>query len=56
MNYKEELERLNTLFVKEKYWEILRNVSWIFEIALKDLYRQQIEFFNRNIDNEILSK
>jgi len=55
MDYSVELERINTLLSNKEYKTIVRDVGWLFEMALKDLYNQQIEFFERNKDNTILA-
>ena len=55
MDYNNELEKINTSLSNKHYKTIVRDVGWLFEIALKDLYRQQIEFFERNKDNTILA-
>jgi predicted RNA-binding Zn-ribbon protein involved in translation (DUF1610 family)/uncharacterized protein with HEPN domain len=56
MDYNVELEKIDTLLTKKQYKTIVRDVGWLFEMALKDLYKQQIDFFERNKDNAILAK
>ena len=56
MNYIEELEKIDKLLANKHYQTIIRNIGWLFEMAFKDLYKQQIDFFERNKSNPILSK
>ena len=56
IDYNKELEDLERFLREEQYEEVVRNVGWIFEMALKELYRLQIDFFELNKDNEILVK
>jgi len=56
IDYKNELEKIEALLVKKRYGTIIKEVGWLFEISLKDLYKQQINFFERNINNPILKQ
>jgi RNA polymerase subunit RPABC4/transcription elongation factor Spt4 len=56
MDYKEELRKIDKLLSDQSYNIIIRNVGWLFEIAMKEIYKKQIDFFETNISNEILSK
>ena len=56
MDYNKELERLASLLSYKQYATIIKDVAWIFEMALKELYIQQINFFERHKNNSILNK
>ena len=56
MEYKKELKRIDALLSNKQYRTIARDVGWLFEMALKELYRRQIDFFEANPDNKYLLK
>jgi RNA polymerase subunit RPABC4/transcription elongation factor Spt4 len=56
IDYHKELERLDKHLTNKNYTTIIREIGYVFEMALKDLYTQQIEFFERNKNNKILNK
>ena len=55
IDYHLELNRIESYLVERKYTTVVKDVGWLFEMALKDLYKQQIRFFDRNKENEIIS-
>jgi len=55
IDYHVELNRIETYLVDRNYNTVVKDVGWLFEMALKDLYKQQIKFFERNKENDILA-
>jgi len=55
IDYNLEINRIESYLVDRKYTTVVKDVGWLFEMALKDLYKQQILFFERNKKNEIIA-
>jgi len=55
LDYSVEIKRIESYLVDRNYTTVVKDVGWLFEMALKDLYIQQISFFKRNSENVIIS-
>jgi RNA polymerase subunit RPABC4/transcription elongation factor Spt4 len=56
IEYEKELKKIDTLLSNKQYKTIARDIGYLFEMALKELYRRQIDFFKANPDNKYLVK